>query len=146
MDPDEAFYEKRNMAEEKPYDPFTQHVIDKIDPKARASLSPFQFSAIEKAIRENRPLQGHPVDIRGTIPLFFKSYYYVFLMGRDRRVATKRKEAVRNRNWLSKTALLIFLGMGPFLIFLLFVLYILKTVVGINLLEDAHLMDFLKFW
>jgi len=134
------------MTEIAPMDPFTQHVIDKIDPKVRASLSPQQFSNIEKAIRESRPLQGHPVDIRGEIPFFFARYYYVFLMGRDRRLATTRKEQARKRNYLSKTALLILIGMGPFLVFTLFTLYMLKSIFGINLFPDSHLMDLFKFW
>ena len=134
------------MTENAPMDPFTQHVIDRIDPKVRASLSPYQFSNIEKAIRESRPLQGHPVDIRGVIPLFFARYYYVFLMGRDRRLATRRKEQIRKSNYLSKVALLILIGMGPFLLLTLFILYMLKSILGINLLHDTHLIDFLKFW
>jgi len=134
------------MAEEKIYDPFTQHVIDKIDPKVLRSLSPSQFSSIEKAIRESRPLQGHPVDVRGVIPLFFARFYYVFIMGRDRRLSTRREEQVRHRNYLSKTALLVLFGMGPFLVFILLISYLLKSAFGVNFIEDSHLMDFLKFW
>ena len=134
------------MAEEKIYDPFTQHVIDKIDPKVLRSLSPSHFSSIEKAIRESRPLQGHPVDVRGVIPLFFARFYYVFLMGRDRRLSTRREEQVRHRNYPSKTALLVLFGMGPFLVFILLISYLLKSAFGVNFIEDSHLMDFLKFW
>jgi len=134
------------MTEKAPMDPFTQHVIDKIDPKVRASLSPSQFSSIEKAIRESRPLRGHPVDVRGVIPLFFARYYYVFLMGRDRRLATRRKERVRHRNYLSKTALIVLFGMGPFLVFFLLIAYFLKVVLQINLFQDVHLTDLIKFW
>ena len=134
------------MTQQKPIDPFTQRVIDKIDPKVRASLSPSQFASIEKAIRENRPLQGHPVDIRGVIPLFFARYYYVILMGRDKRLATKRKEQVRHRNYLSKTALIILFGMGPFLVFFLLIAYFLKAALGVNLFSDTHLTDLIKFW
>ena len=134
------------MADKLSRDQLTQHVIDKIDPKVRASLSPRQFSSIEKAIKESRPLQGHPVDIRGVLPLFFSRYYYVLLMGRDRRPPTRRKEQVRRGNYLSKTALIILFGMGPCFMFFLFIAYLLKAVLGINLFSDLHLIDLIKFW
>jgi len=76
-------------------DPFTAAVLHKIDPQVFNSFTPDQKSAVQKAIAACRPLKGHPVDVRGTISLLLLKYYFVFLLGLDKR--SGRKEVSHNR-------------------------------------------------
>jgi len=128
-------------------DPFTYHVMERIDPKVRASLTPVQLSAIKEAIRANRPSQKHTIDIRGVIPFFLVRYYFVFLSGRDRRLLTKRIED--KRRWLTSLSgglTLFFLGVAPLILILVLLLYLIKCTFGINIMPETHLKDLLTFW
>lgn len=128
-------------------DPFTYHVMERIDPKVRASLTPAQLSAIKAAIRANRPSQKHTIDIRGIIPFFLVRYYFVFLSGRDRRLYTKRIED--KRRWLTSLSgglTLFILGVAPLILILVLLLYLIKCTFGINIMPETHLKDLLTFW
>jgi len=128
-------------------DPFTYHVMERIDPKVRASLTPAQLSAIKEAISASRPLKKHPIDIRGIIPVFFVRYYFVILSGRDRRLYTKRIE--EKRRWLTSLSgglTLFILGMVPLILILVLLLYLIKCTCGIDIMPDIHLKDLLTFW
>ena len=52
---------KVNVTTARPMDPFTYHVMERIDPKVRASLTPVQLSAIKEAISGSRPSKKHPI-------------------------------------------------------------------------------------
>ncbi len=135
------------MNNHQPMDPFTYHVMERIDPKVRASLTPAQLSAIKEAISASRPLKNHPIDIRGIIPVFFVRYYFVFLSGRDRRSSTRRLE--KKRQWLTSLSgglMLFFLGLAPLILILVLVLYLIKCTMGINIMTETHLKDLLTFW
>ena len=135
------------MNNHQPTDPFTYHVMERIDPKVRASLTPAQLSAIKEAISASRPLKNHPIDIRGIIPVFFVRYYFVFLSGRDRRSSTRRLE--EKRQWLTSLSgalMLFFLGVAPLILILVLVLYLIKCTMGINIMTETHLKDLLTFW
>ena len=128
-------------------DPFTYHVMERIDPEVRASLTPAQLSAIKEAISASRPLKKHPIDIRGVIPLFLVRYYFVFMSGRDRRLFTKRLEA--KRRWLTSPSgglMLFILGVAPLVLFLALLSYLIKCTFGINIMPETHLKDLVTFW
>jgi hypothetical protein len=126
-------------------DPFTQNFLENIDPKVRDSLTPRQLSGIIHAIQMSKPMHRHAVDIRGVFPLFFARYYFVFVMGRDRRSVSRRIEKHR-WDWASLCAWTIFLVLvsSPLLVVLLVLLYFLKSALGIDLFPDRHVMDFFK--
>ncbi|MBW1903343.1 MAG: hypothetical protein JRJ20_17225 [Deltaproteobacteria bacterium] len=135
------------MKNHQPIDPFTYHVLERIDPKVRASLTPAQLSAIKKAIAGSRPLKKNPIDIRGIVPLFFIRYYFVFISGRDKRLYTKRLE--KKRRWLTSLSgglTLFILGVAPLILALVLLLYLMKCVFGINIMSDMHLKDLVMFW
>jgi len=134
------------MNNHQPMDPFTYHVMERIDPKVRASLTPAQLSAIKEAIRANRPLNKHPIDIRGIIPVFFVRYYFVFMSGRDRRLYTKRIE--EKRRWLTSLSgglTLFILGVAPLILIIVLLLYLIKCTFGINIMPETHLKDLFTF-
>jgi hypothetical protein len=89
----------------------------------------------------------HRIDVRGTVPLFFRRYYFVILIGRDTRQETLRIEAERRykvrkiNNGISAFFLLM-----PFLLLLLLLAYYLKSALGINLMPVLHLQDLLDMF
>jgi hypothetical protein len=128
-------------------DPYTHAVMQRISPSIRASFTLAQRSAIEQALAGGQIGKGHAVDIRLTIPLFFARYYLVWLMGRDQRVGTRRSEAKRHQGIsVSSLLLFFFIAVSPVVVIMLLILYALKTALGINLMPDLHLKDFLRFW
>jgi hypothetical protein len=133
------------VLDQEPLDPFTHHFLENIDPKVRDSLTPHQLSAIIRASRMDEPVHRHSVDIRGVIPLFFARYYFVFVMGRDRRSAACRIEKER-WGWASLCTRTIFLlvVITPLIIIVLVLLYFLKSSLGIDLIPDRHVTDLFK--
>ena len=129
------------------YDAFTDAIIAKIGPDVFASLTDQQRDAITDAISACRPLSRHPLDIRGTISLFYARYYYVFLMGRDRRHSTSATEADR-RQGTELTGGLIFLlfALSPILLLCLLMLYFIKSMLGINLVHGRHAWEVIVDW
>lgn len=128
------------MNNDKNIDAFTYHIMKNIDSNTRNSLSPLQLSAIKEAIRASQPKKKHPVDIRGVINLFFIRYYFVFLMGRDRRIYTEEIEIERRQNvaLLGNIIYLIFV-ISPFILLILIALYFLKIGLGIDLFPGKHM-------
>ncbi len=125
-------------------DAFTHHVYESIDANVRATLTPTQVHAIETAIRANKPYQKHPFDFRGVIPLFFFRMYFVLLMGRDKRKPTRDKEAHRRHKTALGSALLSVYVMLCMLLPIGFLaLYVLKSLMGIDLIEGVHLSELL---
>ncbi len=126
-------------------DAFTHHVYQSIDADVRATLTPRQVDAIEKAIRANKPYQKHPIDLRGTFPLFFLKLYFVILIGRDRRLPTRNKEAARRRNAVLGSALMsVYVMISLLLPVALVLLYLVKSIAGIDLIEGMHLSDIIS--
>jgi len=93
---------------------------------------------------------GHVVDIRGTVSLYWARYYYVFLVGRDRRkhvteVLVDRRRGSRHSFQVLMLAILFSLVLVGLITFLLIIAYILKSAMGIDIYPDQHLMDILSF-
>jgi len=124
---------------------FTHFVINRVDPKIRNSLTTVQLEGIKEAISANAPFNKHSLDLRGVLPLFFARFYFVLLMGRDRRHTVKRKELIRRResDILMNVLFYVFL-VSPVLLLVLTVLYITKTELGIDLFPDSHLIDWIN--
>ena len=90
-------------------------------------------------IKEKR---AHRIDFRGTIPLFFRRYYFVILIGRDTRQETQKIEAERRyRIQKVNNTISAFFLLFPFLIVLFLLLYYLKSALGINIMPVRHFQD-----
>jgi len=135
------------MKEPGKEDPYIHAVMRRLSPEIRASFTPAQRAAIEEALMSDKTSKGHRVDIRLNIPLFFGSYYLVFLMGRDRRVSTVRLESIRQQG-LSLSSLVFFflIVLSPVAMAILLILYAVKSALGIDLMPDWHLKDLLRLW
>lgn len=133
------------MIDEDSLHPYTVQMIKNIDPKVRDSLTPNQMAAIVEAAEASRKLGRHPVDLRGVIPLYFAKYYFVFLMGRDRR-SISRKQEKRRLEWTSLLAWTLFITVIslPFIVLLLTLLYFFKSSLGLDFIPDEHVSDLLN--
>jgi len=121
-------------------DPFTDNIIHRIDPKIRDTLSTTQVTAIIAAIRN--PEKIRPVDIRGIIPLYFARYFFVLLIGRDKRAVMEREEHMRRKkaSWLGGILFALLVSL-PFLLLLFVFLYLLKYFAGVDIVPDFHLWE-----
>jgi hypothetical protein len=70
------------MAEDEFHERFERAFNARIPRGVAASFSAEQMAAIKIAFGGER-WGGHPVDLRGTLPLF--RWYFVFIAGRDKR-------------------------------------------------------------
>ncbi len=83
------------------------------------------------------------IDIRFSF-WFFRQWYVVFIFGRDTREGFKsldKGDVDRSLSIVAKATTYIIM-MISILIMLLFLLYALKSVVGIDIFPDKHLSDF----
>ena len=127
-------------------DAFTYHVYNQIDPKIRATFTPTQVTAIENAIRASKPFQKHPVDMRGTFPLYFMRVYFVILMGRDKRTQTRNKEEKRKHKAAMGSALLsVYFILSLLTPVILALLYLLKSFLGVDIFPEMHVQDFFSY-
>ncbi len=86
------------------------------------------------------------IDIRFSF-WFFRQWYVVFIFGRDTREGFKtldKGDVDRSLSIVAKATTYIIM-MITILIMLLFLLYALKSVIGIDLFPDKHLSDFLPW-
>ncbi len=125
-------------------DPFAAYVFNNLSSDMLDSLTDEQIEALAEAIARQRGAGRHAAEIRGLIPLFFARYYYVILVGRDRRSKydavphQRRKKA----NWLANILLVVLLS-PAILIVMVAVLYAIKVAFGLNLIPGFHLPDYL---
>lgn len=124
----------------------TENYLDKLNPTIRNSLNYEQKREISCLLKRllPQPFHKHTVEVRFNF-WFLKHWYMIFLLGannyRDQKVVTAKQE---------KTFLSIFMNifftfimvMGILAtIFLL--LYLTKTLLGIDIFPDKHLLDFI---
>ncbi len=123
---------------------FTDFVLNKISPEVRNSLTTEQLNEIENAIAAGSPLEKHPIDVRGMIPLFFAKFYFVFLLGRDKRTNTRNTEKGRRKegDLFASTFFFLFFTL-PLILLFFSVLYIIKSELGIDVFPNSHLLDML---
>ncbi|MCX7992923.1 MAG: hypothetical protein N2651_04555 [Fimbriimonadales bacterium] len=142
---DQAF---RGNAEPDPErDVYTQHLWEALPADALRNLTPEQYHALKRALQTQQ--KRHWLDIRGVIPLFFTQFYFVFLLGPDRRRETQevlfeRRAAVREgtAKLVGGVALTIFLTLLS--LSALAVWYVFKCIVGADVLPGFSLSQYLR--
>lgn len=125
---------------------FADYTLSRIPIEIRATFSHEQVMAIRNALIMQAPTRGNVLDLRFIVPLFFRKYYVLIKIGRDRRKITYHQERLRIagipkpiRTLFMATALLmIFLVFG---IFLFVSLYMFKSLLGIDIFPNFHLLD-----
>jgi len=125
-------------------DAFTHHVMRRIAPEILDSFSPQQRQAIHQALSEQSG-RRHTIDVRISIPLFFARYYFVVLLGRDRRKAIRSREQDRRDHTNSVASLLFLLFLLlPLGLMLFMALYWTKVEMGIDIFPGLHLRDIIR--
>lgn len=129
---------------------YADYIYSRIPAKVRSSFSEEQAAAIRSALAARDLSSQHGLDFRFSIPLFFRSYYFVILGGRDRRAKTLTLELMRLRRlpkgirrsfYFLVTVSLI----ASFVLTILAGVYLIKSWAGIDLFTDFHLKDILPF-
>lgn len=110
-------------------DRFVANLMRKLPAEQRDSFSESQLQALKIAFGA-RSWSAHPIDFRGTLAIWRWRYYYVFLAGRNLRTLSRRQEILFR---VTEAAFL--LGFLTFSTLLgIFALYLLKSVMGIDLI------------
>ncbi len=115
-------------------DPCIQGLLDRMPARVGQTLSEEQLLCLKNALGAHRGGR-HQVDLRGSFGLWRWRYYYVFLLGRERRQLTRK--ALRT----AKTAKTIFLAVFLLCALLtgLILVYLSKSVPGLDLLPQRSL-------
>ena len=130
----------------KPFsDAFTAHFFRRLDPKIAEELTPRQRDAITDALRQSGPRE-HSVDLRWTLNVLFDRFYVVILAGRDlrRRESESAQRARSDARKVIQSMLLLLAFIIPALLVLAVLLYGVKCMLGINIFESKHLLDFVQ--
>ncbi|QCN97404.1 hypothetical protein D3093_19375 (plasmid) [Azospirillum argentinense] len=127
-------------------DPFIQNVINAIPRDVQRTLSKAQLDAITEALGSVRMAKRHAVDLRLSIPLIFKRYYFVLLVGEDRRRHVRQVIAKNQKSALSLAkviwwAIALIVTFGAMTVMGEFWIYLLKSALGIDLIPASHLID-----
>lgn len=131
-------------------DPYTDNVISSIPADVRASFSAAQMDALQQALAKVHSRSRHFLDVRLQLPLYWTTYYVVFLLGRDKR-AHIQEILINRRQRSSRAAQIGFTVLAAWLLITgaavtaFIVLYLIKSAVGIDIFPDKHLGDFLGF-
>ena len=103
-------------------------LLDKVPADMRGSFSDAQLLALKIALG-GRTWGAHAVDARWTLKWWRWQYYFVFLAGRNRRVLSDREVRIQRFSMaLFLTGFLLFSALVG-----VFVLYILKSALGVDL-------------
>jgi hypothetical protein len=124
-------------------DPDIMSFLSRLPQETASVLNDTQLSHIKVAIGSGQ-YRKHKVDIRGTFPvLFFPSrIYFVFLMGRNIRSLSRQEQNIAFTSMLLLTTLFLMFSTMLGLV----IVYIIKSALGINLLEgySLGLWDWIK--
>jgi hypothetical protein len=115
-------------------DPSLQNLLANVPERVKKTFSEEQLSYLRNSI-VNRQWRNHPVDLRGTLPWFKYRYYYVIIAGKNKRELSRAEQ--KASRVINATFLAAFLTISMTLG--LIVLYLIKSALGINLLEGFSL-------
>ena len=137
-----------NDFEKLKIDPYTHAVLQKLGVDTLNSFTEEQRQKLIESISACRPLQKHPVDLRGVISFFFVRFYFVILMGRDKCKKTKQVEINRRKTTgvaggITAGIFTVTLVTLILLVVFFILAYGLKSAMGINIFPEKHLCDFL---
>ncbi|MDC7715697.1 hypothetical protein PQU95_00495 [Vogesella sp. DC21W] len=115
-------------------DPSIQHLLGRMPQDVADTFTEAQLASLRLALGA-RSWGRHAVDIRGTVVFWRWRYYYVFLLGRNRRELTRREKQL---SLLLQAVFLSVLLLVSTLLGLL-VLYLVKSALGIDLFPGFSL-------
>ncbi|MCP4993853.1 MAG: 3-phosphoshikimate 1-carboxyvinyltransferase [Gammaproteobacteria bacterium] len=115
-------------------DPFVSNLLKKIPAAERSSFTDDQLMALKSALSA-RAWGAHAVDLRWTLKIWRRRFYFVFLSGVNKRdlSRTERELARRGKALLLAGFITFSILMG------LLVLYLVKSALGIDLIPGFSL-------
>lgn len=124
-------------------DPDIMSLLSRLPLDTASVLTDIQLSHLKVAIGSGQ-YRKHKVDIRGTIPLPFlpSRIYFVLLMGRNVRSLSRQEKSIAITSMLLLTVIFLVFSSALGLV----IIYVLKSALGINLLEgySLGLWDWIK--
>jgi hypothetical protein len=124
-------------------DPDIMSLLSRLPLDTASVLTDIQLSHLKVAIGSGQ-YRKHKVDIRGTIPLPFlpSRIYFVLLMGRNVRNLSRQEKSIAITSMLLLTVIFLVFSSALGLV----IIYVLKSALGINLLEgySLGLWDWIK--
>ena len=115
-------------------DPVITRLLEKMPKKVATSFNEEQLSHLRNAIGA-REWGKHKVDVRGTVKFFKWRYYYVILAGRNRRSLSEKE--VKMARLVTASIVATFITFAVLLG--LIVIYLIKSALGINLIDGWSL-------
>jgi hypothetical protein len=125
------------MSEHKAPDPFLAQCFGRIPKDVAKTFSDAQLDAVKRAFAA-RSWGAHSVDLRFSLPLPWRRYYVVFLVGKERRdrARLRLERLLRPLSWLS-FAVVVAAFLALVALPLLVLVYLLKTAAGVDLASDG---------
>ncbi len=117
-------------------DPFFHSFFKRIGPDAARHFRAEHLDAIKLAFGA-RGFARHDIDLRLSLPLLFTRFYFVLLIGRERRHAPRLERAIGRLGRFGFALLLVILAA----VLIVAVIYPVKTLAGIDIFENGGLHD-----
>ncbi|MUK92189.1 hypothetical protein GNP80_07035 [Aliivibrio fischeri] len=109
-----------------------EHFYSSLDENVIDELSEEQKESIERAIIATGLGSNNRIDIRKSISVFNKRYFFVFLLGRDYRQQLRKESPFA----LLILTFLISIGIFSILGLAIFALYLIKSALGIDIFHN----------
>ena len=135
---------KKNIPEKTERQQMIDEYIAQMNPQIRQSLDHQQSNELSRFLNRVLPVRGkHLVDLKFRFWLI-KKWYFVLQFGVDRRDTKRLKKSGAAQTLLAILLNTIFVVVLAALIFILvfYLLYLLKSALGIDIFPDRHLSDF----
>ena len=117
-------------------DPDIISLLSRLPQETASLLTDTQLSHLKVAIGSGQ-YRKHKVGLRGTLPVPFFTYriYFVLLMGRNIRSLSRQEKSIAVTSMLLLTVIFLVFSTTLGLV----IIYVLKSALGINLLEGYSL-------
>ena len=128
---------------------YADFTMSRIDQSVRETMTDTQLKAVREGLLANQPYKRHAIDIRGTLPFFIASFYFVILAGRDKRRKTVNKEkrrAFEGNLSMGYVLSILFLSLIGAVVWvaILLVIYWVKRELGIDFFPNTHFLNFFQ--
>lgn len=114
-------------------DAFIGGLLAKLPIAISATFTDDQLHALKQAL--DAPKRVHAIDLRWTLSFWRGNYYFVFLLGRDRRELSRRAQALERVVLAAALGLFVTVSV----LFGLLVLYLIKSALGIDIFPHYSL-------
>ncbi len=125
-----------------------QHLLQAIPASAGIRFSNEHLAALDVAIERTRLRQGrHSLDFRVSLPVLGKRYYLVLLGGKERRSRARLRsdgQDAARRLWIGY-ALVVSVLFSASVVFGIMLLYLVKSMLGIDVFDEHSVMHDLFF-